>query len=189
MDVPEWARKAVEASAGPPLRDFGGWVACLVAPAMLRWWVDRGEPPERRTSMNDFRRDVRRGPAGAADVASANGDRAYAWMFVAAGPFLLFVAVTFVPRGVPSLAGPAGVVATVLIGVTMFAVGAALASCLRWTLTIVLGGRLDDAFARVSPGKRPGGLAVWSCMPSNVDLFLALTWAACFTPALIDPAG
>jgi hypothetical protein len=188
VEIPEWARKAIEASAGPPLRDVGGRVAYLVAPAMFRLWINRGEPPERHTGMTEFRKGVRKGPGGSVDVASANEDRAYAWMFVAALPFLLFVAVTFVRRGVPSLAGLAGVVEAVLGVVSMFAVGAALASSFRGILTVVLGRWVDAAYERKPPGQRPRGLAVWLCLPSNVDLFFALVWAAGITPAVLDPA-
>jgi hypothetical protein len=60
------------------LRDVGGWVACLVAPAVLRFWLNRGAPPERRTSVTQFRLEVRQGPAGSGDIEGANAARAIA---------------------------------------------------------------------------------------------------------------
>ncbi|GIE81962.1 hypothetical protein Aph02nite_79120 [Actinoplanes philippinensis] len=187
VEIPEWARKSPR-TPGPPLRDVGGRVAYLVAPAMLRLWLNRGMPPERRTGLDEFRQDVRRGPTGSGDIETANSVRAVAWMFTAGVVVLLFAATTYVRRGLPSLAPFTEVPEAVLVGIGMFAVGAGVASGVRWTLSSALEDRVDAAYDRTTPGKRPRGLAVWLCMPSNVDLWFALTWAACFTPVLLNPA-
>ncbi|BEL05872.1 hypothetical protein Q0Z83_040630 [Actinoplanes sichuanensis] len=188
MEIPDWARRPPR-PPGPPLRDVGGRVAYLVAPAMLRLWLNRGVPPERRTGLDEFRQDVRRGPAGSGDIETANSVRAVAWMFTAGVAVLLFVVTTYLRWGIPSLTHFAEIPGAVLVGIGMFAVGAGIASGVRWTLSSALEARVDAAYDRTTPGERPRGLAVWLCMPSNVDLFLALTWAACFTPALLNPAG
>jgi hypothetical protein len=188
VEIPEWARRPSKVP-GPPLRDVGGWVAYLVAPAVLRFWLNRGEPPERRTSVDEFRQNVRRGPAYSGDIETANAERAVAWMFTGGVSVLLFVVTTFVRRGVPSLAPLTEVPEAVLIGITMVAAGAGIISGVRWTLSSILENRVDAAYDRTTPGTRPRSLTVWLCMPSNVDLFFALTWAACFTPALLNPAG
>lgn len=188
MEIPDWARRPPR-RPGPPLRDVGGRVAYLVAPALLRLWLNRGMPAERRTSVDEFRQDVRRGPAGSGDIETANALRAIAWMFTAIVSALLFAATTYVRRGMPSLMAFTEVPGAVLVGIAMFAVGAGIASGVRWTLSSALGDRVDAAYDRTAPGTRPRSVAVWLCMPSNVDLFFALTWAACFTTALLNPAG
>jgi hypothetical protein len=188
MEIPEWARRPPR-PPGPPLRDVGGWVAYLVAPAVLRFWLNRGEPPERRTSVDDFRRDVRRGPAHSGDIEAANAARAIAWLFACVVSTVVLAAVTLMRRGVPSLGLFIEVPEVTLLCVNMLAAGAAIASGARWTLSSILEDRVDAAYDRTTPGTRPRSVAVWLCMPSNVDLFLALTWAACFVPVLLNPAG
>ncbi|MFC4072848.1 hypothetical protein [Actinoplanes subglobosus] len=160
-----------------------------MAPVMLRFWLNRGEPPERRTSVDDFRQDVRRGPVDSGGMETANAVRAVAWVFTCTVSVLLFAAMTLVRRGVPSLASFTAVPEATLVGISMLAAGAGIASGARWTLSSALENRVDASCDRAAPGTRPRGLAVWLCMPSNVDLLFALTWAACFTPALLDPPG
>lgn len=186
VEIPDWARRPPR-PPGPPLRDVGGRVAYLVAPALLRLWLNRGMPPERRTSVDDFRHDVCRGPAGSGDIETANALRAVAWMFTAIVSALLFAASTYVRRGVPSLAPFVQVPGAVPVGIAMLAVGAGIASGVRWTLSSALEDRVDAAYDRATPGTRPRSVAVWLCMPSNIDLFFALMWAACFVPALLNP--
>jgi hypothetical protein len=170
------------------LRDVGGWVACLVAPGVLRFWLNRGEPPERRTSLTQFRQEVRQGPADSGDIEGANAARAIALQFASVVMVLLFAAATFVRRGVPSLGVLSDVVEAVLLSGGLFASGASIASGARWTLSSILANRVDAAFDRTPQGKRPRGLAVWLCMPSNLDLCFSLIWAAGFTSAILDPA-
>jgi hypothetical protein len=159
VEIPDWARRPPRLP-GPPLRDFGGWVAYLVAPPMLRLWLNRGVPAERRTSVDEFRQDVRRGPADSGDLETANAVRAVAWMFTAVVAALLFAAVTFVRRGMPSLGPFTEVPGAVLVGIGMFAVGAGIASGVRWTLSSALENRVDAAYDRAAPGVRPRGFAV-----------------------------
>jgi hypothetical protein len=154
VEIPDWAGRPPR-PPGPPLRDVGGRVAYLVAPALLRLWLNRGMPPERRTSVDEFRQDVRRGPAGSGDIETANALRAVAWMFTAIVSALLFAAMTYVRRGIPSLASFIQVPGAVLVGIAMFAVGAGIRQRCPVDAFVSLGGPGGRCVRPHSTGNTP----------------------------------
>jgi hypothetical protein len=161
------------------LTDVGGYVSAWLAPALMPVWY--GRKGAGSWTLEELRRASRNWPEDGLSVGPANAVRATSWfaIMLAALGGVLVLGLGGEPLGVAE--HPLRLIGMdTLCVIGAYSSGVGLVNALKWAVAWQLMERLDrsvaaDRAAR-GPAYRERSLLLRICLPTNLDLLVAMAW-------------